>query len=229
MRRARPELHRHAQLNALRTELMIWRALETAVREPIAVYATTSSGGMFNVRVALRQRVPGEARNAIVACLGALANIKNVFVVDADIDIFSDAQMDWAMATRFQPDRDLLYLPACVRCRSILRSPVAGSVPRQASISPGRSAAERLEARVPEPPRFDDKRFSSVEAALADGAKFFAELMAAVGSRDGREIVRTLDRLRETAGLDRGRRRALPDQRSAAAQRSAPGDATRKG
>src|SRR5207237_517018 len=73
-----------AQLNALRTELMIWRALETAVREPIAVYATTSSGGMFNVRVALRQRVPGEARNAIVACLGALANIKNVFVVDAD-------------------------------------------------------------------------------------------------------------------------------------------------
>ena len=71
-----------AQLNALRTEVMIWRALETAVREPVAVYATASSGGMFNLRVALRQRVPGEARNAIAACFGALVNVKNVFVVD---------------------------------------------------------------------------------------------------------------------------------------------------
>ena len=65
---------------------------------------------MFNVRVALRQRVPGEARNAIAACFGALANVKNVFVVDPDIDIFSDEQMDWALATRFQPDRDLIVM-----------------------------------------------------------------------------------------------------------------------
>ncbi len=99
-----------AQLSALRTEISIWGALEAAVREPVAVYATTSSGGAFNVRVALRQRVPGEARNAIGACMGALANCKNVYVVDPDIDIFSDEQMDWAMATRFQPDRDLIVM-----------------------------------------------------------------------------------------------------------------------
>ena len=53
--------------------------------------------------------------------------------------------------------------------------------------------AARLETRVPEPPRFEGKRFASIEAALADGPKFFEELMAAVGSRDGREIVRALD------------------------------------
>ena len=46
----------------------------------------------------------------VTACLGALANIKNVFVVDPDIDIFSDQQMDWALATRFQPDRDLIVM-----------------------------------------------------------------------------------------------------------------------
>src|ERR1700682_4719207 len=49
-----------AQLSGLRTEIMIWRALEAAVREPVAVYATTSSGGMFHVRVAVGQRVSGE-------------------------------------------------------------------------------------------------------------------------------------------------------------------------
>src|SRR5882762_435807 len=96
------------RLNALRTEVMVWRALETAVRETKAVYATPSSGGMYNLRIALRQRVPGEARNAIAAAFGCLANVKHVFVVDPDVDIFSDEQMDWALATRFQADRDLV-------------------------------------------------------------------------------------------------------------------------
>ena len=78
-----------AQLACLRTEVLIWRALETAVREPVAVYAPAATGGTMNVRIALRQRVPGEARNAIMAAFGSQANVKNVFVVDPDIDIFS--------------------------------------------------------------------------------------------------------------------------------------------
>ena len=94
-----------AQLGALRSEVIVWRALESAVRDVRAVCATASSGGNFNVRVALQQRVPGEARNAIAAVFGCLANAKHVFVVDPDVDIFSDAQMDWALATRFQASK----------------------------------------------------------------------------------------------------------------------------
>ena len=37
-----------------------------------------------------------------------MANVKNVFIVDPDIDVFSDEQIDWAFATRFQADRDLV-------------------------------------------------------------------------------------------------------------------------
>ena len=44
---------------------------------------------------------------------------------------------------------------------------------------------------------------ASVEAALADGPKFFEELMSALGSRDGREVVRALEALRGSAALDR--------------------------
>jgi UbiD family decarboxylase len=193
-----------AQLNGVRTEIMVWRALETAVREPVAVYATTSSGGMYTLRVAIRQRVPGEARNAIAACFGALTNVKHVFVVDPDIDIFSDEQMDWALATRFQADRDLMMM-------SGMRT-----VPIDPSLMGGRTgaklgfdltwpagAAASLEMRVPAPPRFAGKRFASIEAALADGPKFFEELMSAAGSRDGREIVRELERLRGKTALAR--------------------------
>src|SRR5262249_56564425 len=101
-----------SQLTTLRTEVLIWRALETAIREPVAVYAPPATGGVYNVRIAMRQRVAGEARNAIAAAFGSLANVKNVFVVDPDIDIFSDEQMEWALATRFQPDRDYVVASA---------------------------------------------------------------------------------------------------------------------
>jgi UbiD family decarboxylase len=193
-----------APLNGVRTEVMIWRALESAVREPIAVYATTSSGGMFNLRVALRQRVAGEARNAIAACFGALPNVKNVFVVDPDIDVFSDQQMDWALATRFQADRDLVVMGGM------------RTLPLDPSLTGGKTGAKagfdltwpfgsegRIETRVPAPPRFGGKRFASLEAALADGPKSFEQLMSALGSRDGREIVRALEALRAKTVLER--------------------------
>jgi 2,5-furandicarboxylate decarboxylase 1 len=193
-----------APLNGVRTEVMIWRALESAVREPVAVYATTSSGGMFNLRVALRQRVAGEARNAIAACFGALPNVKNVFVVDPDIDVFSDQQMDWALATRFQPDRDLVVMSG-LRTLPLDPSLVSGKTGAKAGFDltwPFGSGA-RLEARVPAPPRIAGERFASIEAALAHGPKSFEQLMSALGSRDGREIVRLLEGLRAKAALER--------------------------
>jgi UbiD family decarboxylase len=193
-----------APLNGVRTEVMIWRALETAVREPVAVYATTSSGGMFNLRVALRQRVAGEARNAIAACFGALPNIKNVFVVDPDIDVFSDQEMDWALATRFQADRDLVVMDGM---RALPLDPSLGGSKLGAKagfdLTWPFGSGGRIETRVPSPPRFAGKRFASIEAALADGPKSFAELMGAVASRDGREIVRALEALRAKAPLER--------------------------
>jgi UbiD family decarboxylase len=191
-------------LIALRTEAMIWRALEGAVREPVAIYATGASGGMFNVRIAIRQRVPGEARNAIAAAFASLANIKNVFVVDPDVDIFSDQQMDWALATRFQPSRDLVV-------ESGFRA-----LPLDPSLGPDKLGSKAgfdltwpfgtgsaFDRQVPAPPRHDGRRFASVEAALQDGPKLFMELMDAVGSRDGREIVRALEQLRLNGALDR--------------------------
>jgi 2,5-furandicarboxylate decarboxylase 1 len=192
-----------AQLNAIRTEVMVWRSLETAVREPLAVYATPSSGGAYNVRIALRQRVPGEARNAIAAAFSCLANVKHVFVVDPDIDVFSDEQIDWALATRFQGDRDLVV-------QSDMRA-----VPIDPSLEGARTTAKAgfdltvpfggrgIETMVPEPPTFEGKRFASVRAALEDGPKRFEELVAAIGSRDGRDVVRELETLRAHAAIGR--------------------------
>jgi UbiD family decarboxylase len=194
-----------AQLNALRTEVMVWRALETAVREVKAVYVTPSSGGMYTLRIAMRQRVPGEARNAIAAAFGCLANVKHVFVVDPDIDIYSDEQMDWALATRFQADRDLVVqsgfrtLPLDPSLRGARTGAKAGF---DLTLPFGSSGG--IESAIPEPPRIEGQRFPSVEAALADGPKTFEALMAAGASRDGREVVLALEALRNAGRLTRG-------------------------
>jgi UbiD family decarboxylase len=189
-----------AQLCALRTEVTAWRALEVAVREIKAVYAPASTGGMFNVRVAMQQRVPGEAKNAIAAVFACQGNIKHVFVVDPDIDVFSDEQMEWALATRFQGDRDLVQMdglrampldPSLAGSRTGTKLGFDLTLPL---LAPGQQRS--IEHRIPAPPSVDAKGQDSpttAEAALAKGPCSFGELMRATGSRDGRELVLWLE------------------------------------
>jgi 2,5-furandicarboxylate decarboxylase 1 len=196
-----------SQLCALRTETTVWRALEVAVRDVKAVYANPATGGMFNVRVALQQRVPGDARNAIAAVFSCLANVKHVFVVDPDIDIFSDEQVEWAFATRFQADRDLVLQD---RMRAMPLDPSLDGAHLTAKagfdltlpfLRPG--VARSIEHLVPAPPTYQGRAFESLDAALADGPKSFSELMAASASRDGREIVRWLEDTGRTRTIGR--------------------------
>ena len=189
-----------AQLTTVKTESAAWAGLVTAVREPVACFATPSSGGMYNVRVSIRQRVPGEARNAIAAVFGSMAEAKQVFVFDDDIDVFSDEQCDWALATRYQGDRDTIQGSGF---RVVPLDPSLGGgsapAPRSASTAPSRSASgNSLEWGVPMPPvmpKANGHGKKSVADTLAAGPASFLELMIAAGSRDGREIVRELDAL----------------------------------
>ena len=54
----------------------------------------------FTCYVSIEQRISGQAKNAILAVLGADLYMKRVVVVDHDIDIFNDRQVNWAIATR---------------------------------------------------------------------------------------------------------------------------------
>ena len=192
-----------AQLTTIKTETAAWAALQTAVREPVAVFATPSSGGMYNMRVSLRQRVPGEARNAIAAVFGSMAEAKNVFAFDADIDVFSDEQVDWALATRFQGDRDLIVASGfrvVPLDPSLAGARTGAKVGFDCTIPFGKTAA--FEWAVPAAPALpaaqtppEQQRRKTVLDVLQQEPAGFVELMAALGSRDGREIVRALDAL----------------------------------
>ena len=52
-----------------------------------------------------------DGRRAIEAALAGHRSCKHVFVVDKDIDIYNPLEVEWAMATRFQGDTDLIVKP----------------------------------------------------------------------------------------------------------------------
>jgi 3-polyprenyl-4-hydroxybenzoate decarboxylase len=125
-------------------------------------------------------------------------------VVDPDVDIFSDEQMDWAFATRFQADRDLV-IESGLRTLSLDPSLEKRRVGSKAGfdLTWPFGSGERLERTVPEVPKYQGPRFPSIQAALEDGPKTFEGLMTALGTRDGREIVREVANLKAKLGIVR--------------------------
>jgi UbiD family decarboxylase len=184
------------QLTTAKTESAAWVALQAAIREPVQVYATPASGGMYNIRVSMRQRYPGEPRNAIAAVFGSKADAKHVFVFDDDIDVFSDEQVDWAVATRFQGNRDLVVADG-FRCipldPSLAGSRTGAKMGLDCTWPFGKSGA--FEFSVPAPPVLKERKRQSVTEVLSEQPASFADLMAALGTRDGRDVVRELDKL----------------------------------
>ncbi len=69
-----------------------------------------ASGTHFHAYVALNQTRPGEARQVMLGLLGWDPYLKNVFAVDADVDITRDSEVLWALSTHFQPDRDVVII-----------------------------------------------------------------------------------------------------------------------
>jgi len=58
--------------------------------------------------VQIEKRSEDDGKKAIEAAFAGHSSCKHVFVVDGDIDIYDPLQVEWALATRFQGDRDLV-------------------------------------------------------------------------------------------------------------------------
>jgi len=69
-----------------------------------------NSGTHFHAYVALKPMRDGEARQVMLGLLGWDPYLKTVIAVDADVDLTRDEQVLWALATHFQPHRDLLVI-----------------------------------------------------------------------------------------------------------------------
>ncbi|MEM2936806.1 MAG: UbiD family decarboxylase, partial [Candidatus Bathyarchaeia archaeon] len=61
--------------------------------------------------ISILKQAEGEGKNAIMSAFGAHGSLKHTIIVDTDIDVFNPAEVEWAMATRFQADEDLIVIP----------------------------------------------------------------------------------------------------------------------
>lgn len=64
----------------------------------------------YHLYVQIAKRQEGEAKNIMMGAFAGHYDVKHVIVVDEDVDIHNPAEVEWAVSTRFQADRDLLIV-----------------------------------------------------------------------------------------------------------------------
>lgn len=105
----------HVSMAGLPTEasilLMERRALNDFVQN---VYCAPFGGGKYAAVIQVKKSAPideGKQRQAALLAFSAFRELKHVFLVDEDVDLFDVNDVIWAMTTRFQADVDLIPIP----------------------------------------------------------------------------------------------------------------------
>ena len=76
----------------------------------INVAITPGGTSWLHAVVQIDKQSSEDGCQAIEAAFRGHGSLKHVVVVDADIDPFDTAEVEWAIATRFQADKDLVVL-----------------------------------------------------------------------------------------------------------------------
>jgi 2,5-furandicarboxylate decarboxylase 1 len=99
----------HKMLMGMPREPTIFAEVNKSVRCTGAVI-TPGGASWLHAVVQIDKRDADDGRKAIMAAFKGHSSLKHVWVVDTDVDIYDPSAVEWAMATRFQADRDLVVM-----------------------------------------------------------------------------------------------------------------------
>ena len=98
----------HVSMAGIPTEASILDMVERAMPGRVQnVYAHSSGGGKFIAVIQFKKTVPsdeGRQRQAALLAFSAFPELKQVILVDEDVDIFDTNDVLWAMTTRMQAE-----------------------------------------------------------------------------------------------------------------------------
>jgi UbiD family decarboxylase len=100
----------HKLLMGMPREPTIFQSVNRAVT-CLDVHVNPGGCSWLHAIVQIEKRRADDGRKAIEAAFAGHRSCKHVFVVDGDVDIYDPLAVEWAMATRFQGDEDLVVLP----------------------------------------------------------------------------------------------------------------------
>jgi UbiD family decarboxylase len=138
----------------------IRQALRTAGVQVKDINVTLGGCAFWHAVISIRKQ-PGEAKNALLAALSVM-DLKHVVVVDDDIDIFDPMDVEWAIATRVQGDKDVMIVS------DARAKPLDPSLPQGAGIVPT-GAKVGIDATIPD--GIPKEHYERITYAYADTAK----------------------------------------------------------
>jgi 2,5-furandicarboxylate decarboxylase 1 len=97
----------HKLLMGMPREPIIYKKVNEVVR-CLDVYINPGGCSWLHAIVQIDKQSEDDGKKAIQAAFHGHHSCKHVFVVDKDIDIYNPLEVEWAMATRFQGDSDLV-------------------------------------------------------------------------------------------------------------------------
>ena len=107
--------HEHVSMAGIPTEASVIDLVERAMPGRLVnVHAAPCGGGKFVTVIQFRKNNindEGRQRQAALLAFSAFSEMKHVFLVDEDVDIFDMSDVMWAMTTRFQGDVDFIPIP----------------------------------------------------------------------------------------------------------------------
>jgi 2,5-furandicarboxylate decarboxylase 1 len=101
----------HLLLGAIPREASMLAHLRRSFPNVRDVHLAPGGVCRYHLYVQIRKRQDGEAKNVMLGAFAGHYDIKQVIVVDEDVDIHNPTEVEWAVATRFQADRDLVIIP----------------------------------------------------------------------------------------------------------------------
>lgn len=136
-------------------------ALKTAGIQTVAINVTLGGCAFWHAVISIKKQA-GEGKNALLAALSVM-DLKHVVIVDEDIDPFNAMDVEWAIATRVQGDRDVIIIPGA-RAKPLDSSLAVmphGVVPTGAKVGIDATIGEGIPV----------ERFERIAYAYADRAK----------------------------------------------------------
>ncbi len=106
-----PGYAEHRLLMSMPVEAKVLQAVKNVVPTTKQVYFTDGGCNWLHAVIQIKKRLEGESKNALLAAFAAHPSLKMAIVVDDDIDPTDPKAVEYALATRFQADKNLIVIP----------------------------------------------------------------------------------------------------------------------
>jgi len=155
-----PGRSEHKVLMGMPREPTVFRKVAEKGVDVLDVNITPGGASWLHIAIKIRKKNDDDGIKALEGAFGGHRSAKHVWVYDDDIDIYNEQDREWALATRFQGDEDMLIKD---------REPGSSLDP---SAEPGTKLTTKIGFDVTKPLVVKGKSFDRAEFPKMDPSRF---------------------------------------------------------